>query len=182
MNVLCSGNPLHNVLASEVAKRFPGANFVSRTNGYDLKHWTLEIQQKFKKILKESNVFINSSYIAPGVQQRLLETAVAEWMQADIKGHVISLGTTAEYDESPIHLEYKKSKKELRNSSLEFNTKTGITGVKTSYIIVSGIKSGTEYCDDFLELYSVVDAIEWTINNPNQIPLLQIEPSKIIRV
>jgi hypothetical protein len=71
MNILCSGNPNHTTVARAVKKSFPLATFASRATGYDFT--TSESDDLFKKNIINYNAFINSSYIQPGVQLRLME-------------------------------------------------------------------------------------------------------------
>lgn len=175
MNILCSGNPNHTTVASAVKKSFPLATFASRATGYDFT--TSESDDLFKKNIINYNAFINSSYIQPGVQLRLMEMTVCEWMQADIKGHIISIGTTAEWTDNK-QSNYIQSKQQLRMRSMQLNDETGITGVKTTYIIVGGINDGKPGNEDYLSVASVSHAIGWVLQNPDRIALMQIDVAK----
>lgn len=173
--ILCSGNPTHQTVASAVNRLYPNSAFMSRSNGYNFSTWSIQVEELFKRAIVKHTTFINSSYIAPGVQNKLLEAAYQEWMCKDIKGHIINIGTTAEWSDNNLHKEYILSKQALRARSLELNDLTGITGVKTSYIIVGGINDGKPGTEKYLNVSAVAHAIDWIIKNPNRIALLQIE-------
>jgi len=174
--ILCTGNPNHITVASAVKQCFPTANFASRTTGYDFK--LSESYELFKKNIIDYNVFINSSYVKPGVQLRLIDIAVAKWMEADITGHIISIGTTAEWANSTQYSEYIQTKQQLRRRSLELNNETGITNVKTTYIIVGGIDDGKAENKNYLKVSRIAHAIEWVLSNPDRVSLMQIEVAK----
>jgi NADP-dependent 3-hydroxy acid dehydrogenase YdfG len=99
-------------------------------------------------------------------------------MRLDIKGHIVTIGTTAELSEVPKHLTYVNDKRSLQKFSLELNDQTGITGVKTTYIVLGGLNNGQPQNQDLPTPRSVVDAIDWAINFPDRIALLQLEKAK----
>jgi hypothetical protein len=176
MNILCSGNPNHITIASGVKKSFPLAKFASRATGYDFT--TAESDNLFKKNIINYDVFINSSYIQSGVQLRLMEMTVCEWMQADVKGHIISIGTTAEWTSNEQYADYIESKKQLRLRSMQLNEDTGITGIKTTYIIVGGVNDGKPGNENYLNVSRISHAIGWVLQNPDRIALMQIDVAK----
>ena len=49
MNILCSGNPNHNTVASAIKKCFPSVDFASRATGYDLRFWDPGSETYFKE-------------------------------------------------------------------------------------------------------------------------------------
>jgi len=176
MNILCTGNPHHITVASAVKQCFPTASFASRATGYDFK--LSESDELFKKNITNYNVFINSSYVQSGVQLRLMDIAVARWMEADITGHVISIGTTAEWTNNTQYSEYIETKQQLRRRSLELNDETGITNIKTTYIMVGGVDDGKPGNENYLKVSRIAHAIEWALLNPDRTALIQIEVSK----
>lgn len=178
MNILCTGNPTHKTVASAVKKLWPDAKFASRTNGYDFKSWTDDTQTTFKENIINFDVFINSSFIYPGVQMTLLDTVCATWMEKNVKGHIINIGTTLEWEGHSQYRDYVISKQQFRARSLELNQQTGITGVKTSYIIVGGINDGRDENSDKLDLHSIAECINWILHKKERIGLLQIEVDK----
>lgn len=176
--ILCTGNPEHNTVASAVKKVFPSAEFACRSTGYDLRLLNSDSESYFRNNIKKYNVFINSSFICLGAQLKLLNIAHSEWMQADIKGHVINIGSTAEWSDLPTATAYIQSKRELRNQSLQLNEQTGISGIKTTHIIAAGLNDGKPGNEQYLSLSSVANAIAWILKNPDRIPLLQIDVAK----
>jgi NAD(P)-dependent dehydrogenase (short-subunit alcohol dehydrogenase family) len=174
--ILCTGNPTHSTVASAVKKVFPAAEFASRATGYDLRLLDSPSESYFRTNIKKYSVFINSSFICYNAQLKLMELAHAEWMQADVKGHIINLGSTAEW--SGLNSDYVRSKQALRGRSLELNEETGVSGIKTTHIIVAGVNDGNAGNEQYLSLLSVANAIEWILKNPDRIPLLQIDVAK----
>ena len=176
MNILCTGNPAHITVASAVKQYYPTANFASRATGYD---FTLpEVDELFKKNIINYNVFINSSHIQEGIQLKLLNMTVSKWTEADIKGHIINIGTTAEWVDNPEYSEYIRAKQELRRRSLELNNETGITGVKTTHIIVGGINDGKLGNEYYVNPLRIVNTIDWVLKNSDRIALIQIDSAK----
>ena len=176
MKILCTGNPAHITVASAVKTCFPTASFASRATGYNFK--LPESVDLFEKNIIDYNVFINSSYIQSGVQMRLLDSAVTKWMEANVRGHIINIGTTAEWTENPQHAEYIQTKQQLRHRSLELNDNTGITGIKTTYIIVGGVNDGKPGNENYLDISRIAHAIEWALLNPDRIALIQVDVAK----
>ena len=95
--ILCTGNPTHNTVASAINKLFLDAKFASRATGFDLRFWDRGSEDFFRKEIKNYNIFINSSFICNGGQLALLETTWNVWADNNIKGHIINIGSTAEW-------------------------------------------------------------------------------------
>jgi hypothetical protein len=174
--ILCSGNPNHQTVASAVKKKFELVDFASRATGYDLRLNSQANQKYFKQKILNYNVFINSSYIAPGVQLLLLETVYKEWMRENISGHVINLGSTIEWRNETEHAGYIEDKKKLRARSLELSAQTGISGVKSTHLIVSGLNDGKPGHENWLNLDHVANVIHWILHTNSNITLVQVEP------
>lgn len=172
--ILCSGNPSHITVASAVKKRFELVDFASRATGYDLRLNSPNSETYFKQQILKYNVFINSSYIAPGVQLNLLETVYKEWMRENIFGHIINLGSTIEWRNEPEYAGYIESKIKLRTRSLELSGQTGITGVKNTHVIVGGLNDGKSGHENWLNLDHVADVIYWILHTNNNITLIQV--------
>lgn len=179
--ILCTGNPNHNTVASAVAKVFPNADFASRATGYDLTFWPEGSEAHFRTQIKNYNVFINSSFICNGGQLALLETTYDEWLKNNIKGHIINIGSTSEYlgvndnQVTSVYGPYSIQKRALRDRSLQLNGKFGIT---TSHIIAGGLNDSMPGHETWLDLAHVANTINWIINNPADIPLLEIRAKK----
>jgi hypothetical protein len=178
MNILCSGNPTHQTVASAISKTFSAADFASRATGYDLRFRDPGSEAYFRNQIVNYNVFINSSFVADGVQLKLLEITYQEWMRADIKGHVINIGSTAENSDNQRYASYVNSKRLLRKYSLELNEESGISGVRTTHIIVGGVDDKKPEHTNWLDLNHVASAINWVLLQPFNIPLIQLENRK----
>lgn len=178
MKLLCTGNPAHTTLASAIAKRYPDANFASRTTGYDLRFWDPDSENFFRNNIKNFDTFINSSFICGGGQLALLEATCEEWSKNNIKGHVINIGSTAEWmgvNEIPnnsVYGSYSIQKRALRDRSLQLNNKNGIF---TSHIIAGGLNDGKPENFNNLNLDQLADAVTWILNHSQMIPLLEIQ-------
>lgn len=177
MRILCTGNPDKKTIAWAVRQKWSNAATVSLSQGYDLRLLNEPAVDKFTQKIIECDVFINSSYIAQGVQANLLERTVQKWMEHDIKGHVFNIGTTLEWDQDNIS-EYKDSKIAFRNASLDLNKQTGITGVKCTYIMLGGVSQPGPKSQDGVDPLSIVAAIEWIAQTPERIGLIQIDSVK----
>ena len=183
MNILCSGNPAHNTVASAVKKYFTEAAFDSRKTGYDLRFWDPGSEAYFRKHIINYNIFINSSYICNGGQLALLETTHEEWSAAGIRGHIINIGSTAEYigvndsqAKNKIYASYSIQKRALRDRSLQLN---GVNGIKTTHIIAGGINDGLPGHENWLDLTHIARTISWVIDHPCLIPLIEIQANYI---
>lgn len=173
MKILCSGNPNHPTIASAVYKLFPDAEFASRATGYDLRFWDQGSEDYFRKKIVNYNVFINSSFICNGGQLALLETAHQEWSANNITGHIINIGSTAEWlGIDSKYTTYSIQKRSLRDRSLQLNRQSSI---QTTHIIVGGINDGKPEHANWLDLNHVASVISWVLVHPCNIPLLQIE-------
>ena len=91
-------------------------------------------------------------------------------MKQDIKGHIVNIGTTLENTNDTSS--YNVSKQKLRKKSIELSANTGISGVKTTYVVIGGI--GEDMCDT----KHIGSTIKWIIQQPFRIPLIQIESVK----
>ena len=91
-------------------------------------------------------------------------------MQKDNKGHIINIGTTLENTDDAS--DYNQSKQELRKQSLQLSNNTGISGVKTTYVVLGGIG------DDMCDIEHIGSTIRWIIEQPFRIPMIQIESVK----
>jgi NAD(P)-dependent dehydrogenase (short-subunit alcohol dehydrogenase family) len=150
MNMFCTGNPSRKTIAYAL-KPDQCASF---SLGWD-----------FTK-----EVFVNSAYVASGVQESLMNVCHAKWMQSNMKGHIVNIGTTLENTNDTS--DYTRSKQELKRQSLILSEETGISGIKTSYIVLGGV--GTDMC----ELDHIQQTINWIIDQPFRIPIIQLESVK----
>ena len=177
MNILCTGNPTHTTVASAIRRKFPQAEFASRATGYDLRFWDSGSEDFFQNNIKNYNVFVNSSFICNGGQLALLETTWNVWSKHNIKGHIINIGSTAEWmgvdniDVNSVYGSYSIQKRALRDRSLQLNNKKGI---KTSHVIAGGLNDGKPGHEKWLALDSLVTVIDYILHYPDHIPLLEL--------
>ena len=174
--ILCTGNPAHTTVASAVQRKFPNAEFASRATGYDLRFWNHGSEDFFRNSIKNYNIFINSSFICGGGQLALLEATWQEWSRYSIKGHIINIGSTAEWVSvdaitDDVFGTYSIQKRALRDRSLQLNNKNGI---KTCHIIAGGLNDGKPEHANWLNLDNLANTIEWILNNPDNIRLIEI--------
>jgi len=84
MRILCTGNPDKKTIAWAVREKWPHAQTISLSQGYDLRMQNEQDIQKFKEKILSCNIFINSSYINEQAQSTMLDLAVKEWIAKDI--------------------------------------------------------------------------------------------------
>lgn len=169
MKIFCTGNPKKKTVAYAL-----GCDHASLSSGWDFTdQLTLE---RFRSNIINYNVFVNSSYIKSGVQLALMNIAYKEWMRENIRGHIITIGTTLEYtsDQSSYAIEKRK----LKQHSLELNEQTGITGVKSTYLILGGINNEDPKNSDYVLPDYIASAISWVLSQDCRVPLLQLEGIK----
>lgn len=176
MKILCTGNPKKFTLAWAARQKWKVVDTISLTNGWDLTSAVSINDFRFK--ISNYDVFINSSYIAVGVQKRLLEITVEEWMKSDIKGHIFNIGTTLEWNDMHGRNDYIQSKIDLRKKSLEFNDKTGITGIRCSYLILGGVNDLRIENRDYVDPNHIMDIIEWIMAVTVRVGMMQIDSPK----
>jgi hypothetical protein len=173
MKILCTGNPAHATVASGIKKQFPTAQFASRATGYDLRFWDAGSESHFREQIINYNVFVNSSFICGGGQLALLEAAHQEWAAHKIRGHIVNIGSTAEWlGIDSKYPTYSIQKRSLRDRSLQLNCKEGIY---TTHLIVGGINDQKPGHETWLNSDHIATTIDWVLSNPCNIPLLQIE-------
>ncbi len=173
MKILCTGNPDHNTIASAVRQKFTDVDFASRATGFDLRFWDTGSEDYFRSKIKNYNVLINSSFICGGGQLALLECTHEVWAKNKIQGHIVNIGSTAEWNGvDSVFGSYSIQKRALRDRSLQLNSKFNI---KTSHIVAGGLNDGLSGHEKWLSLDLVADAIHWILTHPVNIPLLQIQ-------
>lgn len=172
MKILCTGNPKDQTIASGIKKIYPDAHFASRSSGYDLRFWDPGSEEHFRKNIVNYNVFINSSYLCKWGQHQLLEVTHEEWSKYKISGHIVNIGSSAEFLGFDSKLgNYSVQKKSLRDLSLQLHNKNKI---KTTHVIVGGINDGIAGHEDWLSIDTITETIKYTIEHPNSIPLIAI--------
>jgi len=164
MKIFCTGNPTRKTIAYTMDADVSA----SLSSGWDFTK--PETIARFKQSIQQYNVFVNSAYIAPGVQEMLMNECCAEWTRINTRGHIISIGTTLENTNDSS--QYAQSKRNLKNRSLQLSDETGISGVKTTYIVLGGL--GPDGCNP----QDISQVILWIVNQPFRIPVIQVESIK----
>jgi hypothetical protein len=173
MKILCTGNPSDCTIASGIKEIYPTADFASRATSFDLRFWDPGSEDYFKLAIKNYDVFINSSFICNGGQLALLETTHRIWSEFNIHGHIINIGSSAEWlGIDSKYGTYSIEKRALRDRSLQLNRKNRI---KTSHIIAGGLNDGLPGHEKWLAPSLVADTIRWILQHPCNIPLLEIQ-------
>jgi hypothetical protein len=166
--ILCTGNPKDRGIAQSISKIFPDAEFISRTNGFNLTLPTEEIEKKFREKLKNYNVFINNAYIAYGCQEHLLKIVREEWGD----GHVFNIGTLDEYEKwAWREPEYTEEKRRLRELGIEL----GNEKFKTTHIIVGGFQALTPGSLHTMDPIHIAESIKWILEAPFEVPIIGIQ-------
>jgi len=169
--VICTGNPDRlGTIASAVKQKFPDATFISKSAGYDLSDIDQNLIHRLTNTFKNHNTFVNASYIAPYAQSKLLEICNQSLKFCD----VFNIGSTHEYDNLG-HEEYRLSKLDLRNKSLELNTYR----FRTSHIIVGGInKYNDPSTDNWIDPEEICELVVWITNQRFGVPIISIDQPK----
>jgi len=172
MKILCSGNPNHRTVANGVAQIYPGADFASRSTGYDLRFWDHESETHFRQQIVNYDTFINASFLCKWGQHQLLEITHEVWAQHGIQGHIVNIGSSAELtgvrDDRGYPGNYSIQKSTLRDLSLYYNRKNKI---KCSHIILGGINDGLPGHEEWLAPLEIGRAIQYVLENTHDVPI-----------
>jgi hypothetical protein len=164
MKIFCTGNPERKTIAHALNPDISA----SIRSGWDFKN--ADTVDRFGQEITQYNVFVNSAFIAPGIQETLMNTCYNSWVESDIRGHIINIGTTLENTND--NGNYAQSKRQLKQQSLKLSDNTGISGVKTSYIVLGGLGPGACTTDE------VKQVILWILQQPYRVPLIQLDSVK----
>ena len=166
--VICTGNPDRPfTIAGGIKKLYPNATFLHKSNGWDLTDPLIEL--RIKEQFSKHNMFINASYINPGIQYRLLELCNQSVKYCD----VINIGSTHEYDKLGSEA-YKKSKLNLRDLSLNLNT----ARFKTCHLILGHLKTSNDAHDRQISIDTICNMIPWVFEQSFEIPIMGIDSRK----
>jgi hypothetical protein len=181
--ILCTGNPEFGV-ASEVALRWPGTVFVSRSTwGYDL------CNNSYKAKLAEKalnyDVFINSSALYQYHQTILLDVVYKKARKEDKKLHIVSLGSTTDRTTKGSDWHYQQEKKALRSTSNALGLKSIWSGgPKVSYVTFGTLENNQHKHPDriVMTISEAVDFIEYIIEAPDHLCIneLSVDPLQVL--
>ena len=110
MKILITGNPTFG-LASELFKLYPDATFVSRESGYDLT--TRDGYRKLGEIIKDYDIFINSSALWKFNQTLILESVYKKCLEIKHDMRIICIGSTTDRVKKATHWIYNAEKLSL---------------------------------------------------------------------
>ena len=177
--ILCTGNPEDKTIASGVREIMPQCDFASRATGYDLRFWDKGSEEHFRKHIVDYDIFINSSFICGGGQLQLLEACHSEWSTKGVKGHIINIGSSAEFvgptntlDE--IYGKYSIQKRALRDRSLQLS---GVNSIRTTHMTLGGINDGKPGHEAWLKPIDIATNIKWILEHELDIKQIYIEQS-----
>lgn len=165
--ILCTGNPDKLTLAKAIKEEMPETHFIHLSVGYDFK--SEEGFDKFRNIISQYNVFINSSRIDHGIQERLLRITREVWEQ----GHVFNIGSVLENDFfSWFSPEGAESKVRLRQLSLDLCSET----FKTTHIVTGGFTDTSPNSQYKMNPKNISKIIKWIMNEKDfYVPIIGIE-------
>ena len=167
--VLCTGNPDKPfTLAHGFKKIFPSATFIHKSTGWDLTDESEQATQRLMSLFKKHNTFINSSYIAPLVQSRLLDICNQSVKFCD----VFNIGSTHEFDGLG-DKEYTESKLDLQKKSLGLHTYK----FNTHHIILGSIKQDNTN-QNLLDIDTVCNIVPWILSQSFDVPVICINQFK----
>ena len=168
MAILCTGNPNKITIASGVKAIFPDADFIHRSNGYDLNlmHDGAN-KDKFVEKIKQYDVFINASYISHMGQYYLLNAVEETWE----KGKVFNIGSRAETDGN-LQGTYHIEKNALRLRSMQIRKRKG---VRAYHITAPGLDDGKPGHDHWLPMIEVAKVIKMMLESDVYIPHITID-------
>lgn len=168
--ILCTGNPKDRGIAQSISKIFPDADFVSRSNGFDLSFPISDTEKKFKEKLKDYNVFINNAYIDYGCQERLLKIVREEWTE----GNVFNIGTLEEYERWAWKEQgYTEEKRRLRELGLSLFDEQ----FKTTHVVVGGFQALTPGSSNTMDPVNIANSIKWILEAPFEVPIIGMQQS-----
>lgn len=181
MKILITGNP-EKGLAASLFKIYPDATFVSRTNGYDLT--TKDGYHKLIEIIKDYDVFINSSALWKFHQTLVLEYVYKKCVELEHDIHIINIGSTTDRVKKATSWIYNAEKKALR----DFTNSLSLTGVwsggpKVSLISFGSLSNVQEKHPDrtCLNIDIAAEYIKWILDQPTHLCVneLSIDPLQV---
>jgi len=170
--IICTGNPeTSHTLAHTVRKYFPDTKFIHKSNGYDL--LTEEGLKLFQDEVINYDVFLNCSYIEPGLQETLLKIARTEWYthrkENEIIGYVFNIGSIsefiAEFHDEPLTNFFKPEYTNSKISLKKFSAMVGTYQFKTTYIILGGFRDIADDNDPRLDPNRILEVIKWILDS-----------------
>ena len=146
----------------------------SRSNGYHLD--TSEGQRKLAEYYIEGNfdIFINNSAIWKFQQVMIVECVFNAMEEADRKGHIINIGSTADTGVKGRTWRYPTEKKALKAYNRDLTYKAmGGSNIKTTLISPGSLTTTSvmkKHPDrKLIDVEYIAELVVWTINQPEYI-------------
>jgi hypothetical protein len=159
MKFLCTGNPNQGI-AQAIKQVFPACDFIHKSVGFDLT--TDDDLIRFKQLIKDYDVFINSSYIGTGIQEKLLRLTSEVWTS----GFVFNMGSMLEFKEyESLEPKTAQDKRKLRETSLELASDK----FRTTHMILSRL---TDEDPNGLDPVNIANTIDWILKHHAPVPVI----------
>jgi len=158
----------------------------SRSNGYHLD--TSEGQRKLAEYYIKGNfdIFINNSAIWKFQQVMIVECVFNAMEEADRKGHIINIGSTADTGVKGRTWRYPTEKKALKAYNRDLTYKAmGGSNIKTTLISPGSLTTTSvmkKHPDrKLIDVEYIAELVVWTINQPEYINVneLSIDPIQL---
>ena len=158
----------------------------SRSNGYHLD--TAEGQRKLAEYYIKGNfdIFINNSAIWKFQQVMIVECVFNAMEEADRKGHIINIGSTADTGVKGRTWRYPTEKKALKAYNRDLTYKAmGGSNIKTTLISPGSLTTTSvmkKHPDrKLIDVEYIAELVVWTINQPEYINVneLSIDPIQL---
>ena len=158
----------------------------SRSNGYHLD--TSEGQRKLAEYYIEGNfdIFINNSAIWKFQQVMIVECVFNAMEEADRKGHIINIGSTADTGVKGRTWRYPTEKKALKAYNRDLTYKAmGGSNIKTTLISPGSLTTTSvmkkHHDRKLIDVEYIAELVVWTINQPEYINVneLSIDPIQL---
>lgn len=174
MKLLVTGNPSYG-LAKSLANLYPDATFISRSNGYDLT--SKDGIQKLENIIRDYNVFINSSALWKFNQTLVLESVYKKCVEEKHDIRIICIGSTTDRVKKATSWLYNAEKKALRDYANSLSL-MGVWqgGPKVSLISFGSLSNVQDKHPErkCLEISRAANYIKWILDQPYDININEI--------
>ena len=162
-------------LAKELYKIFPDAEFVSRSNGYDLT--LLESQLSCAQLALKHPTFINVSALWKFNQTLLLDQVYKLCLEKKHNIHIICIGSTTDRVKNGKVWLYNAEKKALRDycNTLSLSSVWG-NSPKVTYVSFGTLSNNQHKHPDrrCIDINKAANYIKWIVDQPKDISINEI--------
>jgi hypothetical protein len=176
--MLVIGNKTYG-LANSIAKLYPSAEYYSRTSGYNL--GKRDIREQVAKKSLDHEIVILCSALGDFSQVLLAEAIAKEWVNANHKGYLIALGSSADTPVKGTKWIYPVEKKALRAYMRQLSQAVSSdtpTDFKITYIAPGNMHTPRQ--DDKMPVIPKLDTdyvagiIKWLIEQPHNVNISEL--------